>query len=660
MAKLKPPITAPGLALGNYPEKPAIQVGLVDKIHDLIQLPLVYFCSLRPSHYQIFIDTLNDLSTQYSDLSQVQLYQQLHQLRANFSMHGLTEDLITESFALVKVACHLHLGITPYDTQLLAARMMLDGHLAEMATGEGKTLATAIGASVAALAGSPVHVITANDYLVSRDAEQLLPLYQALGLSVGTITQTHDTSARMQAYERNITYVTAKELVFDYLRDKTIAAQDDAPLHQHLAKLSGQHSKRLLRGLNVAMIDEADSILLDEARVPLILSRNVPQEDQLTYHSKAMELATRLNLGQDFALHSQQFTVSLTPQGSQKIEDFCVNLSQLWHNRMHRENTICQALAAQYLYQKDQHYLVHQNKVHIIDEVTGRVASGRVWSQGLHQMIELKEGCKTSAETITLSQITYQRFFQRYLSVGGMSGTLHEARIELFKLYGLRVVKVPLRKPSQRVIMPTRLYPTQQQVWQHVISQIKVMQAQGRPVLIGTDSVEDSEQLSQQLHQAHINHQVLNARQDQQEASLVANAGKQNYVTVSTNMAGRGTDIHLDEATIQMGGLHVICCQHNVARRIDRQLIGRAARQGLPGSVETVLSTEKPVMHQYYPRLLLKLMPKHGLCKPQWLVKLIIQLPQKAAEAEQSAHRMHMMQQDLQQEQALSHKISGF
>ncbi len=652
----KPRITAPGLALGSYPEKPAKAEHLFDNLHHLINQPLVYFGYLRASHFHTFIQTLNTLFTQYSVLSQAQLDQQLHQLRANFSMQGLTEPLITESFALVKVACQRHLGVAPYDTQLLAARIMFDGHLAEMATGEGKTLATAISASVAALTGSPVHVITANDYLVRRDAEQLRPLYQALGLSVGTIIQANDSHTRKQAYEKSITYVTAKELVFDYLRDKTIAVEETPLLHQHLAKLSGQRSKRLLRGLNVAMIDEADSILLDEARVPLILSRSVHQQDQLAYHSIAMELASRLSMDQDFVINSQQFNVSLTPQGSQKIDVFCVNLDQLWHNRMHRENTICQALAAQYLYHKDQHYLVHQNSVHIIDEVTGRVATGRVWSQGLHQMIELKEGCQTSPETITLSQMTYQRFFQRYLKVGGMSGTLYEARIELFKLYGLRVVKVPLRIPSQRITMASRLYPTQQQVWQYVIQKIKQLQTQGRPILIGTDSVADSEQLSQLLHQAHIRHQVLNARQDEQEASLVANAGQLNSVTVSTNMAGRGTDIHLDEAAIQMGGLHVICCQHNVAKRIDRQLIGRAARQGLPGSVETVLSTEKPMMQQFYPNFLLKLVPKDGICKPQWLVNLVLRIPQQSAEAEQAAHRMQMMQQDLHQEQTSSHQ----
>lgn len=658
----KSPIPAPGLVFGNYPEQPAKDANYITRLQQLFALPSLWLGGLSPKRYQAFLQAVHLLASQYQPLTTADFEAQLNAVRAQFSMHGLTETTLTQCFALVKVACQASLGLNPYDTQLLAARILVDGHLAEMATGEGKSLAMGLGAAVMAIAGAPVHLITANDYLVNRDAMQLLPLYQHLGLSVGMVTQAHDTQARKQAYARDITYVTAKELTFDYLRDQAMGGAENTALQQHIAHLSGQKSQRILRGLCVALIDEADSILLDEARVPLILSRSVLQNDQLSYHSKAMELASRLSVEQDFTLHSAQLKASLTAQGSQKIADFSLHLSQLLHNRMHREETICQALAAQYLYHRDQHYLVHQNKIHIIDEITGRLAVGRVWSQGLHQMIELKEGCQTSAQTVTLSQITYQRFFQRYLRLAGMSGTLHEDRIELYKMYDLRLIKVPLRTPSQRKILPTRLYANQTMLWQYVIKQVRALQAQGRPVLIGTNSVNDSEQLSWQLTQAQITHQVLNARQDQHEAKLIAQAGQIGQVTVSTNMAGRGTDIHLAPEVITQGGLHVICVQHNVSKRIDRQLLGRAARQGLPGSVETVLALDQTLMQNYYSARLLSWLSqrinknKAGVwLSPQCLVNLCIRLPQSFAEAEQRAQRFAMLKQDQQQDEAQYH-----
>jgi preprotein translocase subunit SecA len=570
----------------------------------------------------------------------------LRELQGLLSMYGMTDALLAELFAIIKKTCERELGHIPYDTQLIAARIMLDGKLAEMATGEGKTLAAGICVAAAALAGIPVHLITSNDYLVKRDAESLSPLHRALGLTVGTVVEGLETDARKQAYDCDITYITAKELVFDYLRDRTMNGRARSNLHHHVAELAGKTSNTLLRGLYMAIIDEADSILIDEARVPLILSQSVLHDAQVEYHSKVFALASTLILQQDFVLNQRNLSADLTEAGLQKLDATAKTLGRLSHNRMHLEETICQALAALNLYQRDKHYLVRDNTVHIIDEITGRISPGRVWSRGLHQLIELKEHCKPSGEMVTAAQITYQRFFPRYLRLGGMSGTLSESRAELFSLFDLKIVKVPLRIPSQRVILPTRIYRDRQALWAAVTKRVITLNKNGHPILIGTDSVADSEVLSTHLKQAGLAHEVLNARQDQREASIVAQAGQANQITVSTNIAGRGTDIALGKGVDKLGGIHLISCQHNPSRRIDRQLIGRCARQGKPGTAETIISMDKPLIADLYPQWVVRLAGKSGVSRPQWLVMLILRLPQWLEEAHQRAQRQEMMLHD--------------
>jgi preprotein translocase subunit SecA len=579
-------------------------------------------------------------------LSEAKMKQRLRELQGLISMHGMTDALLAELFAIIKKTCERELGHIPYDTQLIAARIMLDGKLAEMATGEGKTLAAGICVAAAALAGIPVHLITSNDYLVKRDAESLSPLHRALGLTVGTVVEGLETDARKQAYDCDITYITAKELVFDYLRDRTMNGRARSNLHHHVAELAGKTSNTLLRGLYMAIIDEADSILIDEARVPLILSQSVLHDAQVEYHSKVFALASTLILQQDFVLNQRNLSADLTEAGLQKLDATAKTLGRLSHNRMHLEETICQALAALNLYQRDKHYLVRDNTVHIIDEITGRISPGRVWSRGLHQLIELKEHCKPSGEMVTAAQITYQRFFPRYLRLGGMSGTLSESRAELFSLFDLKIVKVPLRIPSQRVILPTRIYRDRQALWAAVTKRVITLNKNGHPILIGTDSVADSEVLSTHLKQAGLAHEVLNARQDQREASIVVQAGQANQITVSTNIAGRGTDIALGKGVDKLGGIHLISCQHNPSRRIDRQLIGRCARQGKPGTAETIISMDKPLIADLYPQWVVRLAGKSGVSRPQWLVMLILRLPQWLEEAHQRAQRQEMMLHD--------------
>lgn len=650
-------LPVPGLLLGSYPERTAPERNFLSRLTGQSVDAFAQISRLADGRYKRFLEQVRAAEQETRELSPQQLLARLSDTRARMSRDGLTEPLLAFAFATVKASCAQELGIQPYDTQLIAARIMMDNRLAEMATGEGKTLVAAMCASTAALAGIPVHVITANDYLVARDAEALQPLYAALGLTVGAVTQPLDREQRLRAYNADITYCTARELVFDYLRDHAVRSREKGDLVARAAQVGSASSagrQTLLRGLCMAIVDEADSILIDEARVPLILSevRDNPQQGQ--YHRQAMWLVSQLTTGEDFRLAPDRMLAELTTSGCHKVDQLTSTLGRVWRNRLHREDTVCTALAAQYLYQCDRHYLVRDEKIGIIDETTGRLAEGRVWSRGLHQMIELKENCEPSGEQVTIAQITYQRFFQRYLRLGGMSGTLREAQSELDFVYGLRVTKVPLRCPSQRKYFPAKLLPNRDALWRTVVSRAAEIGGSGRPVLIGTDSVADSESLSEQLSLAGIDHAVLNARDDQREAEIVAEAGQAGRITVATNMAGRGTDIPLGTEVAARGGLHVISCQHNASRRIDRQLLGRCARQGDPGSTETLLSLDQPSISRLIPAWIGRRVGDSGLERPRWLVRLAICAPQILQEFNQKAQRADLLKHDLRADRELA------
>jgi preprotein translocase subunit SecA len=325
-----------------------------------------------------------------------------------------------------------------------------------------------------------------------------------------------------------------------------------------------------------------------------------------------------------------------------------------WMNRLHRDEIVCTALAALHLYARDRHYLVRDDAVTIIDESTGRLAHGRVWSRGLHRLIELKEGCETGFETATVAQITYQRFFKRYLLLCGMSGTLAEARAELASVYGLKVTRIPLGRPARRTVFPTRLYPDRESQWQAVVREAIEVSRAGRPVLIGTDSVAESEQLSRRLAQVGHPHAVLNARQDSAEADIIARAGAAGQITVATNMAGRGTDIELGDGVAERGGLHVVCCQHNVSRRIDRQLVGRGARRGDPGTVRSMLALDKPLIARFTPRFVARRVGPQGKETPQWLVRFLVTAPQRVEERRLRLERRELLKRDAFAERALT------
>jgi preprotein translocase subunit SecA len=540
-------------------------------------------------------------------------------LRQALRAGGLAQTPVAECFALVREAAGRIIGKRHYPTQLGAGWLLLQGTLVEMATGEGKTFAATLPAVTAALAGLPVHVITVNDYLAERDAQTMGPLYEFFGLRCTSIVHDMTRGQRREAYAGHVTYVSNKELAFDYLRDRAALGDHASPLHLAVQSLRRQKALSdadpVLRGLVFGIIDEADSVFVDEARTPLILSRTVEGDTQQKDCDHALALARQLQPDVHYLLEAARRRTRLTDLGRDEITRLCeadesaegsaeesadepgLSVRQL-------EENVQSALSALLLYTLDEHYVVMEDKVQIVDASTGRIMPDRAWEQGLHQMIEAKEGVPLTGRRETLARITYQRLFRRYLRLAGMTGTATEVAAEIGSTYGLPVTHVPLHKPSRRRQQGLRCLATAADKWQAVVDAVQAVAVQaGRPVLIGTRTVSASEQISAALQARGIDHVVLNARQDSDEAHLVERAGEAGRVTVATNMAGRGTDILLAAGMAERGGLHVILTEYNESRRVDRQLIGRCARQGDPGSFETLLALDDEIFVTHTPRL---------------------------------------------------------
>ena len=593
-------------------------------------------------------------------LDDQQLRLEVQQLRQQLYSDGMIDELLVCSFSLIRELSVRTLGMRPYASQLTGGLVLLQGMVAEMDTGEGKTLTAILPAATVALAGVPVHVISVNDYLTARDAETMLPLYRALGLHVGCVVHGQTPVERRQAYRCAVTYATNKELVFDYLRDRlTLGERTDSLLLQaEYLHSETQRSKRvLMRGLHFAIVDEADSILIDEARTPLIISGADGGDEEKQFLQQALDLAAELSDGDDYVLDLARRQVHITNIGKQKISAAVGQLGPLWSGLVRRESTVSQALTAQHFFHQDEQYLLRDGKVQIIDEFTGRVMEDRSWEQGLHQLIELKEGCELTQRRETLAKISYQRFFRRYRQLSGMTGTAKEVAAELWSVYHLPTLKVPTHRPIIRKILPDRVLATQQQKWQAVVKEICRLHQQGRPLLIGTRSVAASEHLSALVCQAGLQHQVLNAKQDAAEADIVSTAGIAASITIATNMAGRGTDIVLGEGVRQIGGLHVIATERHEAARIDRQLAGRCGRQGDPGSYQAILSLEDPLLDSAGGGLVALLLKKIGLSNTGFMQSLAqreISHVQGNVEKNHARIRKELFRQDQQQGSLLS------
>lgn len=604
----------PGIVAGRYPERADRESGLIDRSFRVLQGKLVELHIDRWPGTRKVVAAIGHQGEAFAALDIAQLEKIRIDLCRRLRSQGLSNPLCIRAFALVRELAERTIHLRPFDSQLMGGWAILQGRLAEMETGEGKTLSATLAAATAALAGIPVHIITVNEYLVERDAKAMGPLYRALGLTVGYITQNMDPDQRRAGYASDVTYCTSKQVAFDYLRDRLLLGNNRGRLRLQLESAYADNNRLgqfLLRGLCFAIVDEADSVLIDEARTPLILTRNVDSTAEHRAYRQALTLARELKNGREFYIDEAQNGVQLSRAGQQKLSALPLDKGGLWLNARRREELVCKALHALYLLQKDRDYLVHEDKVLLIDGSTGRKMPDRSWERGLHQLVEAKEGCPLTEAREQLGRLTYQRFFRRYIHLSGMTGTAREVRSELWSVYGLRVQRIPLNRASRRREVPTMIYPRAIEKWAAVIESVRERQIQGQPVLIGTGSVADSELLSRKLTVAGIAHRVLNARQDKEEAEIVALAGNKRQVTVATNMAGRGTDIPLAFGVADLGGLHVIASCRNDAKRIDRQLAGRCARQGDPGSHQTILSLEDELIRLNCRPSLIKFLSRH-------------------------------------------------
>ena len=623
-----------------------------------------------------FVARVDHHTAEFAAATDACLRDEARVLRDDLRRHGFNAEPAARCFALVREAAGRVLGQRHYDTQLIAGWWLLRGMLVEMATGEGKTFAATLPACAAALAGLPVHVITVNDYLATRDAHTMGPLYEFFGLKCAAVVHGMGKPERRAAYASHITYCSNKELAFDYLRDRAALGDRASPLHLAAQGLRDAHERSqatVLRGLSFAIVDEADSVFIDEARTPLILSTTVDATSQREPCEAALTLAGRLAEGRHFVVERSHLRVRLTDAGRDEIDRLAGRVDQVdgvdgvetavWESPRDRDESVQRALAALHLYVRDRQYVLVDGKVQIVDESTGRIMPDRAWERGLHQMIEAKEGVELTGKRETLARITYQRLFRRYLRLAGMTGTATEVASEISRTYGLSVVRVPLHKPSRRIVSAVRSVPDAATKWQAVADAVlRAAVRNHRPVLIGTRTVEASEAVSAVLRERSIEHVVLNAKQDSEEARIVAAAGGPGRVTVATNMAGRGTDITLAPGVAESGGLHVILTEYHDSRRIDRQLLGRCARQGDQGSCEAFVALDDELFLTQSPRLARWLCDNSGAWPEglrSWATELLRRVAQSAAEQRNSELRMHTLTQDRQLSRMLAFSGRG-
>jgi preprotein translocase subunit SecA len=593
-----------------------------------------------------------------NDLDDEALRALAREVRLSLRRHAKPRtDDVALCFALIREAAGRILDQRHYDVQLIGGYALLRGMIAEMDTGEGKTLTVTLAAITAAFCGMPVHIVTVNDYLAQRDAEVLGPLYAFFGVSAGCVVEGMSRDERRAAYASDVTYCTNKELAFDYLRDILALGRRRGHLRFKIDALTGYDdvtSRVVLRGLHFAIVDEADSVLVDEARTPLILSQEANAEGQAELYRQALEVAGTLTAGRDYTIWGDDRSVQLTSHAVDQLRELADIFGGPWRNRVHREELIIQALTAIHLMRRDEHYIVREDRVQIVDEYTGRVMADRFWTDGLHQMIELKESCPMSGTRLTLARMTYQRFFRRYRRLSGLSGTAREIGSELWCVYRLAIAQIPPNRPSRRKAVPAVVARDLETKWRLVVAKTREFSARGVPVLIGTRSVATSELASQHLTAADLPHVVLNAAQDKAEADIVAAAGQPGRITVATNMAGRGTDIRLTDRAIANGGLHVIMLEAHDARRVDRQLAGRCSRQGQPGTFIPILSLQDALLDETLSRSEKKLVRfgygLYGERFARWVMR----------RAQRKAERLHarMRRSLLRSDEVLDHALA--
>ena len=653
----------PGIRLGAYPQRAEPELNAADKLVDGIAVKFKLLRSRRELTLEDVARRVNLASRDIPAPGTAQFFDFMSRLRADLLSQGMQKVLIARAFAIVRALAEQTLGLRHHDVQLLAGWAMAHGYLIEMGTGEGKSLTATLVAGSAALAGIPVHIITTNEYLAERDAIELKPLYDALGVSCAFIKEDMSSEQRREAYKSDICYCTNKQVAFDYLRDRLVTGNENSQLVLKQQSFDAQ-SGPVLRGLCFAIVDEADSVLIDEACTPLLLSREISDPDREELYRCALDVAKRLEQGKHFQLRPGEMQLLLNDSGKTEIqaltEDFLgQQFNGLWQGKKRREWLVQQALQALHLYTSDEHYLVRNEAIEIIDTNTGRTMPDRAWQQGLHQMVECKENCPLTGQRETLARISYQRFYLRYLHLTGMSGTLREVSGELQSVYNKAILSIPPHRPRKALNCGSHLYASSEQKWCALLERIKYVRATGQPILLGTASVASSELLSGLLNDAGIAHMLLSARQDAEEARIIKGAGLRGAVTVATNMAGRGTDIKLGSGVAKRGGLHVIACEPNQSARVDRQLFGRCGRQGQEGSFELFASLDDALVSNYLPPIALKLAGKHhfvsqAVLNTDLMSRVITTLPQRAVQSRLRAVRRQVLQQDRQMDDLLA------
>ncbi|MBP6900709.1 MAG: hypothetical protein KBC73_11500 [Burkholderiaceae bacterium] len=567
-----------------------------------------------------------------------------------------------QALGLVAEAAARTVERRPYRVQLLAALAMHEGLVVQMNAGEGKTLAVALAAVLHGWQGQPCHVVTANDYLAQRDAELMAPLYARCGVRAASVVHGLAIEVLQQAYAAELVYATSKQLLADHLCDQIVLSGATDATRRRIHELRpGGASQVRTRGLYAALVDEADSVMIDEANTPLIISAPQPNAMLVQAVLAARDIADGLQAGLHYRIDARLRAVDLTDAGRAHLEDLTRTLPPVWHAPDRRDDLVCQAISARDLFLRDRHYIVQDGKIEILDENTGRVMEGRTWSYGLHQAIEAREGVELTHPSKTLARMSFQDFFSRYHRLGGASGTLQGVHGEMWRVYGLPTFTVPTRVPSRLAVVPLRHFADGTARAQAVLDEVARLHALRLPVLVGTRRLEDSEALAAALAARGLACAVLNARQTAHEAAVVAAAGRPGSITVATNMAGRGTDILLDAAVREQGGLQVLMLEPHESARVDWQLFGRAGRQGQPGAAQPFVALDDDLLQRHLPWWLRPLLPSLSASATlrARLIAPLVRLAQSRAQRQAALQRRWLQQRERQIRKQLSFADDG-
>jgi preprotein translocase subunit SecA len=607
-------------------------------------------------------DTVILQEREWIELSDAVLQQRLLEFRRHFRRGGKrAEELVLPALAAIREAADRKLGLRPFPVQIMGVLALHRGFLAEMATGEGKTLTAGLAAVLAGWTRRPCHIVTVNDYLVQRDAEWLEPFYHFCGVRVGMVVASSNQAERIKDYGCDVTYITSKELLADFLRDRLHLGKLQDPTRRLIRRMLQPQPEvqdgLVLRGLHTAIVDEADSVLIDEAVTPLIISASHKNDTLREAAQRAQEMIDGLKSERDYHTNARYKEIELTKAGMQKLVEQAAHLPGLWQGPDRRLELVVQALVVREFFHRNQQYIVEADKVVIVDEFTGRPMPQRTWRAGMHQAIEAKEELPISDPTETVARLSFQRFFRCFHKLSGMTGTAWEAADELWQIYGLPVIAIPLNRLCVRQQWRDQIFLTEAAKWHAIAAEVKRVHATGRPVLIGTRSVQTSERLWQTLAERGLEAKVLNATRLKEEAETIAIAGDQGRITIATNMAGRGTDIKLGKGVALLGGLHVMASERHESSRVDRQLFGRSGRQGDPGSAQAFVSLEDELLQRYLARparLVLNRFWQHHLPGEKILTRASFKLAQAKAQSLALKQRQNILRSDLWLNQALS------